>query len=181
MHDDNYNVINELIARGSNVNQCVNNRTALWYAANNYFCNSVKVLLATEADPHIGEPALVQAASYSTVDCVKMLLEGGAEIISVDCQFGSMMLMGAYIGKHEIVEIGLNAGAEINISEMGFYTPNIYNATALMLLFATGEDTSFFRYSTEMPEAILYTRTDFSLQNLCRKSIHNHLIVNRPK
>ena len=145
VRDDNLNVINELIARGSNVNQCVNNRTALWYAANNSFCNSVKVLLHAEADPNIGEPALVQAARYSTVDCVKMLLEGGAEINCVDCQLGSMMLMGAYIGKHEIVEIGLNAGAEINISEVGFYSPIIYNATALMLLFAAGEDISFFK------------------------------------
>ena len=30
-------------------------------------------------------------------------------------------IMGAYVGKPEIVEIGLNAGAEINTSEMGFY------------------------------------------------------------
>ena len=33
-------------------------------------------------------------------------------------------IMGAYVGKPEIAEIGLNAGAEINTSVMGFYTPS---------------------------------------------------------
>ena len=179
VRDDNINVIKELIERGANVNQCVNNRTALWYAANNSFHDSVKVLLDAEADPNIGEPPLVQAARYSSVDCVKMILNSGANINCVDPHLGTMILMGGYVGKREIIEIALNTGAEINTSPMSFYMPIIYNEQALMLLFAAGEDTAYFNYSQDAPETIVQTRQDFSLQNLSRIAIRNHLIVTR--
>ena len=133
VRDDNINVIKELIERGANVNQYVNNRTGLWYAANNSFHDSVKVLLDAEADPNIGEPPLVQAARYSSVDCVKMILNSGANINCVDPHLGTMILMGGYVGKREIIEIALNTGAEINTSPMSFYMPIIYNEQALML------------------------------------------------
>ena len=179
--DDDSNVINELLANGVDVNQCVNNRTALWYAANNSFHNCVKILLDAEADPNVGEPPLVQAARYSTVDCVKIILEAGADINRVDQHFGTMMLMGAYVGKREIVEIGLNAGAEINTSTMAFYMPIVHNEEALMLLFAAGEDTSYFNYNEDAPASIVKTRRDFSLQNLSRRAIHNQCLLSRPK
>ena len=50
-----------------------------------------------------------------------------------------------------------------------------------MLLFAAGEDCDYFKYSTDVPLAIIETRRDFGLQNLCRKSIRNHLVVTNPK
>ena len=50
-----------------------------------------------------------------------------------------------------------------------------------MLLFAAGEDCDYFKYSTDVPLAIIETRRDFGLQNLCRKSIRNHLAVTNPK
>ena len=90
-----------------------------------------------------------------------------------------MILMGGYVGKHEIIEIALNTGAEINTSPMSFYMPIIYNEQALMLLFAAGEDTAYFNYSQDAPETIVETRQDFSLQNLSRIAIRNHLIVTR--
>ena len=48
-------------AQCKSIDVCVNNRTALWYAANNSFHDSVKVLLDAEADPNIVEPCLIQA------------------------------------------------------------------------------------------------------------------------
>ena len=87
--------------------------------------------------------------------------------------------MGGYVGKREIIEIALNTGAEINTSPMSFYMPIIYNEQASMLLFAAGEDTAYFNYSPDAPETIVQTRQDFSLQNLSRIAIRNHLIVTR--
>ena len=84
-----------------------------------------------------------------------------------------MILMGGYVGKREIIEIALNT------SPMSFYMPIIYNEQALMLLFAAGEDTAYFNYSQDAPETIVETRQDFSLQNLSRIAIRNHLIVTR--
>ena len=49
------NVINELIARGVNVNHCTkNNVTALWTAANKLDEDSLKILLDAGANPNIG-------------------------------------------------------------------------------------------------------------------------------
>ena len=49
------NVINELIARGVNVNHCTkNNDTALWVAANKLDKDSLKILLNAGANPNIG-------------------------------------------------------------------------------------------------------------------------------
>ena len=179
--DDNINLITELIEQGANVNQCPNNRTPLWYAANNSYHNSIKVILDAHANPNIGDPPIVQAARYATVDTVKLLLQAGANINSVDSQYGTMMLMGAYMGNYEIVQIGLNARAEINTSPMSFYKPIIYNEHALMLLFAAGENTTYFNYSNDAPETIVQTRTDYTLQNLCRRTIRNDFFAKRPK
>ena len=57
--------------------------------------------------PILDEPPLVQTARYSSVDCVKMILKSGANINCVDPHLGTMILMGGYVGKHEIIEIAV--------------------------------------------------------------------------
>ena len=92
------NVINELIARGVNVNHCTKtNGTALWTAADKKDENLLKILLDAGANPNIGRPALVTcvAERYPSVECVKILLEAGADINSDDVDYGTMMLNAA--------------------------------------------------------------------------------------
>ena len=178
------NVINELIARGVNVNHCTkNNVTALWTAANKLDENSLKILLDAGANPNIGRPALVTcvAERYPSVECVKILLEAGADINSDDVVHGTMMLNAAKEGNPEIVKIALNAGAKINTSHNTFDFTYTYNEQALMLLFAAGEEWDYFKYSREAPKTIIETRKDFSLQNICRKAIRKNLNVTNPK
>ena len=177
------NVIIELIAWGANVNHCANNHTALWFAAERDCWYSLGLLLGAKADPNIGRPPLVAAAGNwsSNVNLVKMLIQAGADINSVDTYDGTMMLAATHYGRPDLVKIALNAGAEINNSHIKLQFARFYNEEALMLLFAAGEDCDYFKYSTDVPLAIIETRRDFGLQNLCRKSIRNHLVVTNPK
>ena len=87
-------VIIELIARGANVNHRANNHTALWFAAERDCGYSIKLLLDAKADPNIGRPPLVAVAGAwcSNVNSVKMLIQAGADINSVDTYDGTMML-----------------------------------------------------------------------------------------
>ena len=176
-------VINELIARGANVNHCAKNHTALWFAAERDDEDALKVLLDAKADPNIGRPPLVAVAGAwrSNVNSVKMLIQAGADINSVDTYDGTMMLTATRYGRPELVKIALNAGAEINNSHIRLQFACFHNEEALMLLFAAGEDCDYFKYSTEVPHYIMETRRDFGLQNLCRKSIRNHLVLTNPK
>ena len=181
---DKVNVINELIARGVNVNHCTkNNVTALWTAADKRVENLLKILLDAGANPNIGRPPLVASVDHRwyNVEFVKILLEAGADINAVDIYYGTMMLYAAIMGKPEIVKIALNAGAEINISHKTFHGLYGYNEEALMLLFAAGEECDYFKYSTIAPKTIIETRKDFSLQNICRKAIRKNLNVTNPK
>ena len=180
----NINVINELIARGVNVNHCTkNDGTALWIAANKIDENLLKILLDAGANLNIGRPALVTCVteSYPSVECVKILLEAGADINSDDIHYGTMMLNAAKEGNPEIVKIALNAGAKINTSHKTFDFTYTYNEQSLMLLFEAGEECDYFKYSREAPKTIIETRKDFSLQNICRKAICKNLNVTNPK
>ena len=174
-------IINELITRGANVNHCNNNITPLWLAANRGYDNLLKILLDTGADPNIGRPPLVASArnSDSSVNSIKILLEAGADINAVD--YGTMMVMGTQAGKPEVVKIGLNEGALINISNIIYSNVNVKSEDAWMLLFAAGEKCDYFYCRKGAPQTIIETKTDFRLQNLCRKTIRKHLLITNPK
>ena len=117
---DKIDVITELIARGATVNHCANNHTALWFAADRDCWYSLKLLLDAKADPNIGRPPLVAVAGAwcSNVYSVKMLIQAGADINSVDTYDGTMMLAAMHYGRPELVKIALNTGAEINNSHI---------------------------------------------------------------
>ena len=178
--NDKVAVVNELIKRGINVNRCVNNKTALWYASNNCFHDFVTVLLAAKADPNIGRPPLIIAARFGRVNCVKMLLESGANVNAIDWHYGNIIEVGAYIGCYEIVKFALDAGVDLNNTGTKYHCPMVYNEECLMLLFAAGQDFGYFSTSNA-PRQILTVKSDLSLLNLCRKTVRQCLTLARPK
>ena len=119
----------------------------------------------------------VAGAWRSNVNSVKMLIQAGADINSVDTYDVTMMLTATRYGRPELVKIALNAGAEINNSHIKLQFACFHNEEALMLLFAAGEDCDYFKYSTEVPHYIIGNKKRFWSSNLCRKSIRNHLVL----
>ena len=85
---------------------------ALWFAAERDCWYSLGLLLGAKADPNIGRPPLVAAAGNwsSNVNLVKMLIQAGADINSVDTYDGTMMLAATHYGRPDLVKIALNAG-----------------------------------------------------------------------
>ena len=158
--NDKASMVDELIRRGVNVNQCVNNKTALWYAANNSVQDFVSVLLAAEADPNIGHPPLIVAAQFAHVKCVKMLLESGANVNAIDLHYGSIIDVAGYIGSYKIVTFALNAGADLIDVWKKYRSPMVYNEKCLKLLFAAGQEFGCFS-SSNTPKDILAEKKVF--------------------
>ena len=164
-----------------NLNQCTFDHTALWYAVDQWSEKCVKILLKAQACPNIGRPPLVMAARYhDNFECVKMLLEAGADVNHTDNFWGSFIHAGVHQGSYEIVKAALNADSDVNHSPIDLVFPAIYNKDALIMLFAAGDESSYFS-STYAPKCIVEARNDFSLQNLCRNTIRKTLTIARPK
>ena len=173
-------VIKEMIEHGVNVNQCTFNYTALWFAANLCSEELVEILLKANASPNIGRSPLIIAAKYSdNFDCIKMLLEAGADVNRTDHHFGSFLRIGANQGSLEIVKAALDAGSDVNISTLDLIIPADYNQDAIMMSFAAGEEYEYFS-STNAPSCIVEAKRDFSLQAQCRTAIRKQLAVARP-
>ena len=175
-------IIDALTKRAVNLNHCTRaNSTALCYAAERNCDHSVRILLSAGADPNIGYPPLILAAIRRGITCIRMFLEAGANVNVVDSLGYTMIEIGAYFGNFEIVKIGLQAGAGIGIGNSGrSHRPTMYyNEEALMLLFAAGKECKYFN-SSSAPRAIIETKRDNSLQNLCRSRIRKHFCATRP-
>ena len=178
---DRLPIIKEMIKHGVNLNQCPFNHTALWNATEQCDEECVKILLKAKACPNIGDPPLVIAARYwDNFNCVKMLLEAGADVNRTDDHWGSFIQAGVHQGSYEVVKAALEACSDINISPIDLIFPGIYNEDAIMMLFAASEECSYFS-STNAPKCIVETKTDFSLLNKCRTAICQQLGVARPK
>ena len=174
-------IVEEFIERGVNVNQCVNNHTAIWYAAEVSFEDGMKRLIEAGADPNVGYSPLVIAAIRRRVNCIRHLIEAGADINGVDSNYTSMVEMGAHIGSYEIVKIGIDSGASVRSFRVVNipYFPIVYDEEALLLLFAAGKECEYFN-CTKAPQMIAESERDLSLQNLCRRKIRKHMAVTRP-
>ena len=174
-------IIKEMIEYRVSLNQCPFNTTALWYAVDHCYNECVKLLLKAQASPNVGRPPLVIAARYlDNLECVKMLLDAGADVNRTDHHFGSFIQTGAHQGNYEIVKAALNAGADVNNSPIHFIFPGTYDEKTLMLLYVAGEKSPYFS-SNNAPRCIVEANNDPSLENLCRKAIRKHLAVARPK
>ena len=161
-------MIQLLISKGTDVNITSSHHhyTALWHAVNTNCRQSVEILLRAQANPNIGHPPIVVAAHYGdNQNFVQMLLQAGADVNHTD-NYGSMLRIAAFMGNYETVKRGLAAGAKVNNTNRQFMNPIVYNESALMLLFAAGDNLKYFN-SNDAPKSILKVKLDRSLLNLC--------------
>ena len=175
-------LIQLLISKGTDVNikSSHHNYTALWHAVSTNCRESVKLLLAAQANPNIGHPPIVIAARYGdNENFVPMLLQAGADVNLTD-EYGSMLRFATFMGNYKTIKQGLAAGAKVNNTYWQLDSPIDYNESALMLLFAAGDNIKYFN-SNNAPNAILNIKLDRSLANLCPQKIRDCLTKSRPQ
>ena len=178
---DRLPITKEMIKHRVNLNQCPFNHTALWNATEQCDEECVKILLKAKACPNIGNPPLVIAARYwDNFNYVKMLLEAGADVNHTDDHWGSFIQAGVNQGSYEIVKAALDAGSDIIISPIDLIFPGTYNEDAIMMLFAAGEECSYFPPLMHL-SALLQLKLISVFRNQCRTAIRQQLGVARPK
>ena len=175
-------LIQLLISKGTDVNITSSHHhyTALWHAVNTNCRQTVELLLNAQANPNIGHPPIVLAAHYSdSQNFVQMLLQAGADVNCTDT-YGSMLRIAAFMGNYETVKRGLSAGAQVNNTNTEFMNPIIYDESALMLLFAAGDNLKYFN-SNDAPKSIVKVKMDRNLVNLCHHQIWDDLARSSPQ
>ena len=177
-------LLGALISKGADVNIMSkwHGYTALWHAVNTNCRESVELLLQANANPNIGHSPIVIASGYpDDVNFVDMLLQVGADVNNTD-KYGSMVRTAILFGNHGSIKKALVAGAKVNNTSNPFNGPlhNHYNESALMLLFAAGENLQYFN-SNAAPKAIHEIKKDRSLTNLCQQEIRKYLSEVQPQ
>ena len=140
-----------------------------------------EILLSAGADPNIGNP-LVVAAYEKRERIVHLLIEHGAYINAVHPFYGTVLFIGGYQENYNIVKVALQYKAEINISQFAENErpdpPPKANSCAVMMMFVAGEYFPFHLYPDEdRAKAIVRSRDDLSLKNLCRRAIRYYTIM----
>ncbi|MCG8624912.1 MAG: ankyrin repeat domain-containing protein, partial [Proteobacteria bacterium] len=107
-----------LLQAGSNPNQnSLYNKTPLSYAASEASLLEVNLLLEAGADPNIGHPLTAVAHPETLVylqdkqEIVKQLITAGANINTVDPEYGTVLVIASFIGSQNLVMTALNAKA----------------------------------------------------------------------
>ena len=113
------NTINELIAKGVDVNERdKGGRTALVIAVKNEHTSIVKALLATKIDidaaDNIGNTPLLQAIVRNYLGITKMLLDQKANVNIKDSNGFSPLMQAAGAGNLEVTKLLIAKGAYIN-------------------------------------------------------------------
>ena len=182
------NVIEELIAHGGDVNICVDNfYTALdvtagdWESDEDECLRITEILLSAGADPNIGNP-LVVAAYEKRERIVNLLIEHGAYINAVHPFYGTVLFIGGYQENYKIVKVALQYKAQINISQIAENErpdlPPKANSRTVMMMFVAGEYFPFHLYpDKDIAKAIVQSRDDLSLKNICRRAIRYYTIM----
>ena len=182
------NVIEELIAHGGDVNICVDNfYTALnvtagdWESDEDECLRITEILLNAGANPNIGNP-LVVAVYERRERIVNLLIEHGANINAVHPFYGLVLFIGGYQKSYKIVKVALQYKAQINISQIAENErpdpPPKANSCAVMMMFVTGEYFPFNLYpDKDIAKAIVQSRDDLSLKNLCHRAIRYYTIM----
>ena len=184
---DNEVIFDHLIKFGVDVNQLTGDGcTPLWCVINSYEQiaapeSYIKTLLRNGANPNIGRyPAHTLAARSSYMECLQLLLKAGANIDTVDPQFGTILSIAGYMGSITMIRIAWNYHAKINISpkEPDVY-PLIPDDEALITLFATGQNWSFFESgNSDIPSYLTESRKEKTLKNLSREAIRKYILNN---
>ena len=182
---DNEVIFRHLIQFGVDVNQtCGDDCTPLWCVVNSYEQiqqpeTYLKMLLKNGANPNIGRyPPLTLAAQSSHISCMEILLQGGASVNAIDPEFGTTLSIAGYMGSTTMIRMAWNYQAKINITpkEPDLY-PRICDDEALNMLFALGQNWSFFESGhPDIPSYLTESRNEKTLKNCCRKTIRNCII-----
>ncbi|MCG8626494.1 MAG: ankyrin repeat domain-containing protein, partial [Proteobacteria bacterium] len=185
---DNEVIFEHLIKFGADVNQETGDAcTPLWCVINSYEQiqspeSYITALLRNGANPNLGRyPPLTLAAQSSYISCMQILLKGGASIDAVDPEFGTVLSIAGYMGSTRMIRIAWNYQAKINISpkEPDLY-PRICDDEALIMLFATGQNWSFFESGhPDIPKYLTESRNEKSLKNYCREAIRKYIKTGR--
>ena len=180
--------IKYLLQAGSNLNKrIIHNVTPLSYAASTASLSEVNLLLEAGADPDIGHPLTTVAhpndLAYSRAKQViaNQLIIVGANINTVDPEFGTALVTASFIGSELFVMTALHAKAKINIANI--YPTDVgtkvSNSHTLSMLLASGESCSEVFKQHEYPVVFNFvqsTQNEKKLKNHCRQAIHQHLI-----
>jgi len=119
----NIDIMKSLIKAGADI-QMANktNSTAVTYAAVNGQTESLKILLEAGAlpDPKNTDGGatpliLITYSPLGNIPCIKLLLKHGADIHAVDNKGRTALVHAATIGKKEVMEVLLDAGADPNV------------------------------------------------------------------
>ena len=113
---------------------------------------------------------------------VNLLIEHGAYINAVHLFYGTVLFIGGYQESYKIVKVALQYKAQINISHIAENEhPNLppkANSHAVMMMFVAGEYFPFHLYPDKnIAKAIVQSRDDLSLKNLCHKAIWYYTIM----
>ena len=184
----NTETIKYLLQVGSDLNKkTIHNVTALSYAASNASLSEVNLLLEAGADPDIGHPlttvAHPNALAYSGAKQViaNQLITVGANINSVDPEFGTALVTASFIGSELLVMTALHRKAKINIANIypTHVSTQVSNSHTLSMLLAAGESCSEVFKQQEYPVVFNFvqcTQNEKKLKNHCRQTIRQHLI-----
>lgn len=143
----NPDVVQQLVGRGANVNaRAARGQTALMWAVAQKHPEVVKVLLASGADiqarsdtwsqveavsphghpdynraiPYGSDTPLMFAARVGNLASARLLLAAGANVNDEDAWGVSVLVLAAYSGFRDVVQLLLDKGADPNASKAGF-------------------------------------------------------------
>ena len=144
-------------------------RTPLMWAAWRGDSHSVSVLLDYGADPHAtsfdGNSVLIYATSGGSLECIKLILEAGADINHMSHSLLTPAMGGSQLGDNEaIAKVRLTRGAAIEASRHQKFTPlyvaaltNNVDSLAFLLECGASVDVSSWNCSTPLSMAISFS------------------------
>ena len=143
------------------------------------------MLLDAGTDANLSSPISVHAAN-GRGDIVHLLLERGADVNTVDSEFGTIPFSSGVVGHPSMAKTVISYHAKINLSNtLDSSYPFVllrHNTLALMLVFAVGEYYVFLDTDdVHVPTPIMQARSDISLKNMCHLTIYCSIIHNREK
>lgn len=144
-------------------------RTPLMWAAWRGDCQSVSILLGYGADPHAtsfdGNSVLIYATYGGSLECMKLILDTGADINHVSRSLLTPAMGGSQLGDNAaIAKVRLVRGAAIEASRHQVFTPlyvaaltNRVESLAFLLDCGASVDVSSWNCSTPLSMAISFS------------------------